>query len=304
MKVINPHPITQIFPSGNNYIDGRPCFDPTGTVVLFERSGGNLPLAQFWSINIEKVFPEELFYMSNNYSCFRADWSWNPTLTENQIAFTGIFNTGDQTKSIIMLLSEGGENGSANFMGVEGFVGDTLSYPAWHPNGNVLQITNYSSKELIRANLNGKYKRTLTPTNMWAGMGTLNSKNPAMIAYAGQPVKQNGSYNQDINQVWLQNGNDDPILFSSDAPGAIGRAPWFSPEGDVIAFEAYANGATGKMQIFLRAIDSLADSPIIPVSNPNQGSQHAKFSPDGSKLVWAQNTGPGKTQIYMADIEY
>lgn len=301
MKVKDIYPITQVGVNANeNFIDARPCFSRDGNTVLFERSGNGIPKAQFWTVELPTKIAS-LYYKSDTYSCFRASWSWNPSQNSKQIAFTGIYPDGDKPTSRIMLLDENGANNSATHLSVPGFQDSELSYPAWYPNELSLLMTNYSQLQLIKVNINTLKSSVLTTPKYWSGMGTVNQAKPSMIAYAGQSAGS-GKYNQDNNRVLLQVGNNTPVVFSDPAQGKIGRAPWFSNDGSIMAFEAIS--PKGKLQIFIRKVDqeNPQSTPIISVSNSNFAAQHAKFSRDGSRIVWAQNNEKGGAQIYMGTV--
>ncbi|MBC8754353.1 PD40 domain-containing protein [Kordia sp. YSTF-M3] len=300
MKVIDIHPITQTGTnSKEHFVDGRPCFSPDGNTVLFERTGKGIPRAQFWTVDIQ-TNSENPYYKSDTYGCLRASWTWNPTTGLPQIAFTGIYPEGDNPTSRVMLLDENGADNSATHLTVPGYQDAQLSYPAWYPNEPALLMTNYSQLELLKVNIISLKSSVLTPNNYWSGMGTLNRANPKIIAYAGQ-TKGSGAYHQKINKVLLQVGQNNPVVFSDPAKGTIGRTPWFSPDGNIMAFEAYSTQP--KLQIFLKKVDlANPNTPIIHVKGPSSPAQHPKFSPDGSRLVWAQNDGQGKTQIYMGTV--
>ena len=302
MKVIDKKPITQVIDASEfNYIDGRPCFGPDGTTVLFERSSGDITKAQFWSVNISSKDKETVFYTSNKYACFRADWSWNPNQKNNQIAFTANYTNG---VSKIMLLDASGASNSVKELIIQGYQANTrLSYPAWYPNESSLLITDYNALALLKATTEGEFLGVVSSGTKWSGMGTVSTVNPHTIAYAGQPLGTSGGYNQNINQIWIQHAGGFPAVFSSKEKDAIGRAPWFGPQGNMMAFEARSNGVMGNMRIFIKEVGKPPyDTAAIPVSNPLHPSQHAKFSPDGTKVVWAENTAKGKAQIYIGTI--
>ncbi len=299
MEVIDIHAITQVDSSGSSYVDGRPCFSPDGKTVLFERRGGGISLNEFWSIPIDNPGSEKVYYTSSTYNCLSAAWSWNPNQKNNQIAFTA--NSNGISK--IMLLDAGGAPNSAQELTIQGYQANIrLSYPAWYGNEMALLITDYNALNLIKATTHGEFLGIVSSATKWSGMGTVSSLNRNVIAYAGQSMSANG-YNQNVNQIWIQTPGRAPALFSSKDKGTIGRAPWISPDGKMIAFEALSNGTSGNMQIFLKQITNAPyDQPIVSVSNANNPSQHAKFSPDGTKLVWMQTTAPGKTQIFLGTI--
>jgi Tol biopolymer transport system component len=131
-------------------------------------------------------------------------------------------------------------------------------------------------------------------------MGAVSAIDSNTIAYAGQSINNTG-YNQSVNQIWIEQASGHPALFSSKA--TIGRGPWFSPDGKVMAYEG-TDGLSNKLQIFLQEIGKFPyNNKAIPVSAITHNSLHAKFSPDGTKLVWMQQISREKTQIYMGTIK-
>jgi Tol biopolymer transport system component len=298
MKVIDKKPITQVIDASEfKYIDGRPCFAPDGNTVLFERSGSGITKAQFWSVNISSKDKEAVFYTSDTYTCLRADWSWNPNQKKNQIAFTANYRNG---VSKIMLLDVSGASNSAKELVIQGYQANTrLSYPAWYPNESSLLITDYNALALLKATIEGEFLGVVSSGTKWAGMGAVSAKHPNVIAYAGQAINSNG-YNQNINQIWIQHPGSHPALLSGK--GTIGRGPWFSPDGKIMAYEG-TDGVSNTLQIFLKKIGKFPyNKKAIPVSNIKNNSLHAKFSPDGTKVVWAENTAKGKAQIFIGTI--
>ncbi|MEP2937589.1 MAG: hypothetical protein ABJM06_09660 [Gilvibacter sp.] len=298
MNLKGIRPITQLGQSNPIYSDGRPCFAPDGKTVLFERSIINKMNAQLFSVPIDNTIKngESCYYYSDSYQCLRADWSWSSS-QPNAIAFTAIANG----TSTVMLLKPGGTPDSAKAITTPGFKDAILSYPAWFANGKSLLLTNYSKYELLKYELSTNDIWTLTPELFMSGMGTVSPTNSNLVAFAGQPRKL--TYDQNINQIWIQDGFNDPELFSSDEKGAIGRAPWFSPDGTVMAFEA--KGDNGMMQIFLKRITiPYQSTDAVQVSTAKMYAQHAKFSPDGKTLVWAQQTSENCSQIFCGTIEY
>jgi Tol biopolymer transport system component len=296
MYLTDIRPITQTGVKTEKFIDGRPCFSPDGKTVLFERSGASLNFAQFWSVLLDNVLPEKLFYKSDSYNCLRAAWSWFGDYPQ-AIAFTGT----TKKESTIMLVSDNATNNSAKCLNVKNYASAILSYPAWYPDGESLLISNYSNYRLIKLNIKTQEVLLITPELFMSGMGTVSAANSNMIAFAGQP--RNEPYDQFINQIWIQDGHNDPELFSSDAKGAIGRAPWFSPDGSLMAFEAKGNN--NRLQIFLKPTAiPYQNLKATQVSEATLYAQHAKFSPDGKTLIWAQQTRENCSQIYCGTIIY
>ncbi len=306
MKVVDIYPITQIdTQSTEKFIDGRPCFSPDGNTVLFERAGGGISRQEFWTVDIHTK-SETVYYKSDTYACSRAAWSWNPQAYQNQIVFTGVFPKSDKPMGRIMLLSEYSPNNTALQLPILGdYKNAELYYPTWYNNEQAILVTDYSNQQpkLLKIMLNTLRPEILTYEGFWSGMGTFNPANTSVIAYAGQPVTADG-YNQQNNKVYLQNGNTIPVQFSpEEIPAVNGRAPWFSNDGQWMAYESKSE--TTNLRIFLKSVDPIhLNTPGIPVSDEKFNAQHAKFSPDGSKLVWAQSDNQGRIQIYMGTIIY
>lgn len=307
MKVINIIPITQTGSKNNGskgngpYFDGRPCFGPKGNTVLFERIRKGMPRNELWTVDINTK-SEKLYYKSDEYGCLRASWSWNPKQKSNQIAFTGIYPNGDLPTSRIMLLDENGADNSATHLVVPGYKDAQLSYPAWYANEKVLLITDYSNNQpkLLKVNIDTLQSEKLTYPGFCSGMGTVNYVDSNLIAYAGQAVNSNG-YHQKKNKVYIQNGNSKPAIFSDPTPHVDGRTPWFSNDGRIMAFESKSE--TTNLQIFLKKVDlKNLNTPIIHVKGPIHPAEHPKFSPDSSRIVWAQKNTQGGIQIYMGTI--
>jgi len=301
MQVSNIRPITQLATNDSKYIDGRPCFSPDGNTVLFERGGSDLKFAQFWSVPLNDSKQEQCFYYSDFYGCFRASWSWNNVLGPQTIAFTGVNDKG----VTLWLLEPGAEPNSATQLLVKNHEKNALSYPAWFADGESLLISNYSNLQLIKVNLANHDVWTLTPELFSSGMGTVSATNSNLIAFAGQP-RTDQPYNQNINQIWIQDGFNDPVLFSSDEKNAIGRAPWFSQDGAFIAYEAL--DASGLMQIYIKSVaqpyNQVSAVQVSLVTEKGMYAQHGKFSPDGKTIIWAQQTSKNCSQIYAASITY
>lgn len=299
MEVIDIKAITQVT-SKNTYKDGRPCFSPDGKTVLFERQGIDIPRAELWSVSIDEADSETSYYTSDAYNCFRAAWSWNPNHKNGQIAFTANY----RGISKIMLLDENGAPNSARELNIKGYQANIkLSYPAWYANEMALLITDYGGLSLLKATTDGEFMGVVSSRTKWAGMGTVSALHPNTIAYAGQSINSNG-YDQNVNKIWIEQPGRPPAVFSDKANKTIGRGPWFSPDGTLMAFEAMAYGAYGNLQIFLKEVGAPPyNDNALPVSDAAYSSLHAKFSPDGTKLVWMQQITREKAQIYMGTIK-
>jgi hypothetical protein len=152
---------------------------------------------------------------------------------------------------------------------------------------------------------------------VWGGMPTVDLRDSARIAFAGQWIGSQTDYNQDHNYIWLA---DDawqidrdvapvrPLDPQANAKGAFrpefqGRAPWFSPDGKWVAFESFR--ADTKHELYAIFIQSArGDGPSRQVTDIKWNANHAKFYPDGRRLVATllQEPGGERRGIVMLDV--
>lgn len=277
-------------PTTEKFVDGRPAFSPDGETVLFMR--GPAPTGEpssLYTINLFGGQTKEIEPIGcpQVKSFTRPDWSWHRN--SFAVAFSGESSIYllDMTTSRCRLVLKGSSDDNKIY-----------SYPSWYPDGQSLSITNYwigvnqngcSSKPnpkqaLLRTNVRHRAKGPLTsPQRIWPGMSSV-AQDPLtgspLIAFAGESPKMNLPYCQNDNQIWIRL----PHGQLRQVDGGQGRAPWWSPSAKLIAFES--NRCTGKnYQIFVQ--DPFQPEKIIAVTPPESNVQHAKWSPDGRKLVFA-----------------
>jgi hypothetical protein len=240
-----PKPSIQYLTCDRRFIDGRPCFDPTGTTVLFMRT----PIDdqnQTWLYTIPATSARhnphhcqapDPFFVDRNLRATRPDWSWSRTSFE--IAFAGNSNLHLlNTKTRKSLFVDCQPSGS--------IVLKTLSYPSWTADGSAIVLTNYSEQALEHQQLlrvpvppdpsvgfSPVCTAVTDPSQVWPGMCSVSPSNPNLVAFAGQTPNLAKVYDQNWNQIWVQNGASAPL----EVDGIQGRAPWWSPSGTAIAFE-------------------------------------------------------------------
>lgn len=224
----------------------------------------------------------------------RPDWCWETGQVALNVAATN-------TDPVEILIAESDGTPLKNVPGSRGFF-----YPTWSTDGTQLIVMNSSSGAdpqpctslispdgtSVQPNLDGKDAGGVA---MYAGFASPTPSNATLIAYAGQPklsgwgdATQSG-YNQNYNYVFV-NAQGNGVFTSTpleagasisayDAPYQ-GRAPVWSPDGNYLVFESDRNGGYA---IFLANV--AAGSAPVQVTDAGYAAQHAKFFPDGSKLI-------------------
>jgi len=134
-------------------------------------------------------------------------------------------------------------------------------------------------------------------TLLFGGMPSTSAQDLPYIAFAGQPAiagwggVSGTTYNECYNYIFLNAKNGGVYSSTPMEPGAAqqllsydaayqGRAPAWSPDGKTIAFESNRSGQGYAIYLF-----DIATSKVTQVTDPALGGQHAKFFPDGSKLI-------------------
>jgi Tol biopolymer transport system component len=94
-----------------------------------------------------------------------------------------------------------------------------------------------------------------------------------------------------INDIFVMNADGSGVVQLSESIGWSSEPTW-SPDGNLIAFHSDAGNWPTSLGLFVVPSDGTADPVRLTTLSPNlidQGS--ARFSPDGSKLLFTQATG-------------
>jgi Tol biopolymer transport system component len=301
--------------ASDRFTDSRPGFSPDGSTVVFMRSTDSAPSA-LYTVPIfggpaQKIQPVDC---PENLSLTRPDWSWHRRSFE--IAFAGNLpaHDGVAAQANIYLLDV---VTSACRLVLQGSPeqNQVYSYPSWYGDGVRLAITNYwfqvdetgCSEEsdpqplLLRLDVVRTTLTALTsPASIWPGMSSV-AQHPRggfpAIAFAGERPIAGGRYCQDDNQIWIRT----PSGELREADGQQGRSPWWSPSGLLIAFESNRCASSPQdYQIFVQS--PRRPELIAPVTPPGLPVQHAKWSPDARKLVFAYQAGDVGAGIAYVDL--
>jgi WD40 repeat protein len=283
----------------SDYVDYRPVVNSTGDTVIFERTpiGGVGPTLLYVVEDFGSPNPQAQPFLQGTapVSQTRPDWRWT---TDGPVLFNGA-DSNKGTVSVWIAAYDGTNaqpiSGTANAL-----------YPRWNVGGQTFVTENSGSTAGPNApcntvfNLDGSVNtgngnidgNDTLGKPMYGGMPGVCPTGGMAIAYAGQPVISGGwlpGYNQDFNYVFLNsaaNGvySSKPMeskasLISFD-PAYQGRAPDWSPDATTIAFESNRTGYGYAIYLCTNG-----GTPT-RVTDPFLNAQHARFFPDGGKLVF------------------
>jgi hypothetical protein len=277
--------------------DYRCVVNSTASLLIFERMIGTS--THLYSLDLTNPTATPQPFVPTLKLSTRPDWSWQT----GRVAFSN--GPG------IWLADSGGGN-LTNLPGTAGMV-----YPAWYPDGNLLAVYNNQIKpphpvpRTSQIDSSGALLQDVMANDtIWAGFPSVNQANKNLIAFAGQTVKPKGVYNQDKNYIWITDASTNPPTVKTLAPNAPpkfdpnfqGRAPWYSPNGNWIAFESNRFNTSGLYSIFIQIADG--STPAVRVTDPRWNANHAKWYPNGTELVVsvAQKFGDTKRGIAKLDV--
>ncbi len=312
---MSTYPTMNIITSNPDYSDYRPAVGSAGSVVIFERTpmAAGSPTLLYVVDDLSNPDPQPFISSDGPGQQTRADWCWQT----NQIAFNGVHQT--------VWTMNGDGSSPAKIDGTAQF-----NYPAWSQDGSSLTVMNASdgatpqpstsqmntSGTITYQNLNGN---DADGNVLFGGMPAVNPNNSLLVAFAGQPniaawpppnPPSKSGYNQSANYIFL-NTQSGSTFSSSPLESAApidnydrsyqGRAPAWSPDGRYVVFESNRNGGYA---IFLFDTQNPNNAPV-QLTEGSYGSQHAKFFPDGKKLILCafQTPGSGKPPFGIAWID-
>lgn len=249
------------------------------TKLIFERTIKNITKLYSLDLTTPGATPT-LAYPALKAESLRADWSWVTGTVVFMNTTDGIYLSTDPTKPIPNTTK--------------------MSYPTWYPDGATLAVYNnrvhrpaLPIPRTSKMDLSGTVSEpVLANDTTWAGFPSVNQTNPNLIAFAGQVVKPGTGYNQNTNYIWLTDTSTKPPTVRTLDPGIPtkpfdpkyqGRASWYSPDGNWIAFESNRSNSKNQYSIYIQKADG--STPAVQVTDPGWNANHAKWYPNGTSLV-------------------
>ena len=262
--------------------------------MIFERTpraGGTTTLQIINDISTPTVAP----FLSGTAPASQTRPDWCQT-TPNNVLFNGAAsNTGALS---VWTVGSGGANPTQ----ISGTTG--AAYPRWDSAGTHFVTENSGTAAAPNPpcntifNLDGSVATANIDGNsgtvpMYGGMPGVCPEDLPLIAYAGQPVISGGwvpGYNQDFNYIFLNsltNGVYSSTPMESDAPlgrsipPTKGRAPDWSPDGSDDRLRIQSLGP----RLRHLSLQPAGLATVTQVTDPYLNAQHARFFPDGTKLI-------------------
>lgn len=275
-------------------IDYRPVVDPTGRYVIFERTLPGSTTCNLYILDLATSGGGPTPYVPSVDGSSRPDWS----KAFDVVAFCndhGIWFAQGAGGTDPWLLSKTAD----------------MIYPAWYPSGKNLLVMNKQPSTTSTTSPTPRTSKILdngliaqqvmADGKLWGGEPSVNPVNPAQYVFAGQPIAEQSTYNEDLNYIWLVDASTNPetirpldqkALKSGFNPNFQGRAPWWSPDGKWVAFESnrLAPGTEG-YAIYIQ--DSAGASAPMQVLDIVWSGNHAKWFPSGTELVVSVLQVPG-----------
>lgn len=253
--------------SGNQ--DLWPCFSPDGLHILFSRRMGET--FELLLVPVVGGQPRQLTQSRLLVSATRANWSRQNML----IAFTGTSSHGENR---IWTINSDGSSARE----VESHeLSDQMFYPSWFPSGAQVAAMDAQGMVIKKVDLNTGVAVTITdPKRVLTGMPSV-SPDGKWIAFAGQENKGQ-NYDQTKNSIWLV--DDTGMAHNLESNPGQGRAPTWSPDGKLLAFESTRGSTNGLYSIFIINRDGTG---LIQVTDPALNADHPVWSPDGRQLAFS-----------------
>jgi Tol biopolymer transport system component len=278
-------------------VDYWPRWSPDGKTLLFSRCpissgcGGGAP-AGTWDLYTVPARGGQaaLFLSIEGLAATRSNWLWTSDPSDTTpIAFTGVHLSGSAQSGIYIV----GTDGSVTRLPTVDSIPN--GYPTWFPEGSALCVEGQPNGfngpliDLVGVPDGSLLQTQTSPDQIWTGESAI-SRDGNLLAFAGQAPAAGSQYDDNRNQIWIQNlippdvdlEDFDTGLHQLDA--LQGRTPDWSPNDRFLIFESTRGCLNGKYAIF---IEAAASGKATQVTDCRLNANHAVWAPDGRRFAFS-----------------
>jgi Tol biopolymer transport system component len=303
-------------------VDYWPRWSPDGSTILFSRcdittgcaGGATTGYWRLYTVPAKGGTASEFLAIAD-VSATRSNWLWNTDSSiATPIAFTGVHHSGMGESGIYVIGADG-----SGLMRLPTSAGIPNGYPTWMPDGSAVAVEGSTMSspnpflDLVGVPDGDELEVQTDPDQIWTGQGAI-SRDGVMLAFAGQAPVAGSMYDDDFNQIWIQNlipPNTDPNNFDTglhQLDPLQGRTPDWSPNDRFLTFESRRGCLNGNYAIFIEASST---GEATQVTDCKLNANHAVWSPDGRRFAFsaeyfkpAKTCAPGCRGIAVAQIPH
>lgn len=277
-------------------VDYWPRFSPDGETILFTRTLSEQPKS--FLVTVPSAGGEAVEFPPPgptrtplSVSATRNSWSWNTSLTEHQIAFSGS-QEGEGT-ALYLISEDGSDLAKVEPSGI----GTIVDYPSWYPDGTHVAVVDYSAAGgpvLREVDTIAQTQLPLTDNSEVLAGEPAVSRDGTRIAFPGQ-IQCHDGYDQNDNHIYLLDLASKEVSSFDDEQG---RTPDWSPDDAFLAYETTRYCPNGNYAII---IQNVANKTAIQATACEYDGNHPVWSPDGATIAFSAVV-PGSENRSIATI--
>lgn len=279
-------------------VDYWPRWSPDGTTILFSRCDistgcGGGAKDGFWrlfTVPARGGQATELLEI-DGVSATRSNWLWtsDPSITA-PIVFSGVHHSDGGLDGIYIVGTD--DQGPMRLPTAPSVPN---GYPSWFPDGSAVTVEGQAGGssgpfiDLVGVPDGMLLQAQTSPDQIWTGQSAI-SRNGTELAFAGQGPVAGSQYDDDQNQIWLQQlipPNTNPADFDTglhQLDPLQARTPDWSPNDRFLSFESRRGCLNGNYAIFIEAAST---GKALQATDCRLNANHAVWSPDGRRFAFS-----------------